>query len=56
MLNVAGVAIDVLSRGLGTDCLFELSLIILYTRLGQIGSKNFEGEGCWLGEKKKRIF
>ena len=29
MLNVAGVAVNVLSRGLGADCLFELSLTIL---------------------------
>ena len=51
MLNVAGVAVDVLSRGLGADWPFEFSLTILWSCLGRIGSKKYKGEGCWFGWK-----
>ena len=54
MLNVAGIAVDVLSQGLGTDCFFELLLTILQSCLGRVGFKNFVGESCWLGEKKEK--
>ena len=55
MLNVAGVTVYVLSRDLGADCLFELSLTILLSRLGRIDSKKpLEGKVAdWV---KKKIF
>ena len=54
MLNVAGVTVDVLSRGLGADWIFELSLTILSSRLGRIGSKKLWYEKFLFGWKKEK--
>ena len=53
-VNVAGIAVDVLSRGFGADCFLNFGRPF-YSRVWvESAPKNFGGEGYWLGDKRKK--